>query len=143
MVKKLYTEEQRKILLKNKNVANLGKGVIGYTKEFKIKAVKQYQEEYMNPQEIFIKAEFDLEMIGRKKPKSCLERWNKVYKEKGLRGLKESNEERGGPKKVKDKTDKSKIERLELEIEYLKAENDFLAKLRAKRNYSNRIKSIK
>ena len=44
MVKKLYTEEQRKILLKNKNVADLGKGVIGYTKEFKIKAVKQYQE---------------------------------------------------------------------------------------------------
>jgi len=133
MVKKLYTEEQREFLLKNKNVAELGKGVIGYTKEFKIKAVKQYQEEYMNPREIFMKAGFDLEMIGKKKPKSCLERWNKVYTEKGLRGLKESSEKRGRPKKIKDKTDKDKMERLKAENAYLKAENDFLAKLRAKR----------
>ncbi len=44
MVKKIYTKEQKKSLLKNKNVANCGKGVIMYTKEFKIKAVKQYQD---------------------------------------------------------------------------------------------------
>ncbi len=135
MVKKIYTEEQRKILLKNKNVAELGKGVISYAKEFKIKAVKQYQEEYMSPQEIFIKAGFDLDMIGRKKPKNCLEMWNKVYKKEGFKGLAEPKKRRGRPKKVRDKTDKNKIERLELEIEYLKAENDFLVKLRAKRNY--------
>lgn len=131
MVKKIYTKEQRKSLLKNKNVTKLGKGVIMYTKDFKIKAIKQYQEEYMNPQEIFIKAGFDIDAIGRKKPKNCLERWNKVYKEEGFKGLLESDERRGRPKKMKDKRDK--MERLEAENAYLKAENDFLVKLRAKR----------
>lgn len=133
MVKKTYTKEQRKSLLKNKNVAECGKGVIVYTEDFKIEAVRQYHEEYLMPQEIFIDAGFDLDMIGRKKPKSCLERWNKVYKEKGMKGFTESTGSGGRPKKIRDKTDKGRIKRLELEITYLKAENDFLAELRAKR----------
>ncbi len=128
MVKKLYTEEQRKILLKNKNVAELGKGVIVYTKEFKIRAVRQYHEEYMKPREIFIRAGFDINMIGKKKPKDCLERWNKVYKEKGLEGLLKPDRKKNKPKRIKNK-----MERLEAENAYLKAENDFLAKLRAKK----------
>ncbi len=36
-----------------------------------------------------------------------------------------------------DNSDKDKTNRLELQIKYLKAENDFLAKLRAKRAESN------
>ena len=144
MVKKVYTEEQRKILIGNKNVLDCGKGVITYTTDFKIKAVKQYQQRYMKPQDIFIQAGFDLDMIGRKKPKDCLLRWNKTYKEKGFSGLSESFKNRGRPKKTKDKTDEGKIKRLELEIEYLKAENDFLAKLRAKRmRNSNHVRNIK
>ena len=134
MVKKTYTKEQRKSLLKNKNVAECGKGVIVYTENFKIEAVRQYHKEYLMPQEIFTNAGFDLDIIGRKKPKSCLERWNKIYEEKGLKGFTQSTGSGGRPKKVKDKTNKDKIKRLELEIKYLKAENDFLAKLRAKRN---------
>lgn len=35
------------------------------------------------------------------------------------------------------KEDKAKLKRLELQVKYLKAENDFLAKLRAKRAESN------
>lgn len=135
MVKKEYTKEERELLLKNNNVSKLGKGVITYTEDFKIKAVKQYQFEYMKPQEIFIQAGFDIEMIGKKKPKNCLERWNKKYTEKGFGGLSGLNKKSGRPKKIVDKSDKDKIERLEAENAYLKAENDFLVKLRAKRNY--------
>ncbi len=133
MVKKIYTEKQKNILLGNKNVLKCGIGVITYTTDFKKKAVEQYQQEHVTPKEIFIQAGFDLDTIGRKKPKNCLERWNKIYKEKGFDGLSESFESRGRPKKTMDKSDKDRIKRLELEIEYLKAENDFLAKLRAKR----------
>ena len=133
MVKRTYTKEQRKTLLKNKNVAKLGKGVISYTKAFKIKAVKQYQEEYMTPQEIFREAGFNIGMIGKNKPKNCLERWNKVYKEEGFRGLMEIKEKRGRLKKVKDKSAEDKLERLEAENAYLKAEVVFLVKLRAKK----------
>jgi len=134
MVKKIYTDEQRKTLLKNKNVAKLGKGVITYTKDFKITAVKQYQKEYLTPQEIFIKAGFELASIGSKKPKNCLERWNKIYKEQGLEGLSEPNKKRSRPKTIKVKSDKDKIKRLEAENAYLKEKTDFLVKLRAKRN---------
>jgi len=137
MVKKVYTKEQKEFLLRNRNVAKCGKGVITYAAEFKIKAVKQYHQECMSPKEIFMEAGFDIEMIGKKKPKNCLEMWNKIYKEKGTAGLLQSSNKRGRPKKTKDKLDKDKIERLELEIEYLKAENDFLAKLRAKRRQSS------
>jgi hypothetical protein len=43
------------------------------------------------------------------------------------------------------KEDKAKLKRLELQVKYLEAENDFLAKLRAKRAESNsgRLKNIK
>lgn len=134
MVKKIYTKEQRKILLKNKNIARLGIGVIEYTKEFKIKAVKLYQEKYMTPRDIFIQAGFDLEIIGKRKPKDCLERWNKVFRKKGLKGLRESKAGGGGrPKGRKNLSKKDKIERMKLEIEYLKEKNRFLVKLRAKK----------
>ncbi len=134
MVKTTYTQKQRKTLLKNKNVIKVGKGVITYSKDFKIKAAMQYQKEYMTPQEIFIQADFDLNVIGRKKPTDCLEKWGKIYREKGLSGFNKI-ERRGRPKKPKDKSDKDRIERLEAENIYLKAENDFLVKLRAKRGY--------
>ena len=63
--------------------------------------------------------------------------WNKIYRTKGIKALSTETRGKGGgrPKKVKDKSDKDQIKRLELEIEYLKAENDFLVKLRAKRKY--------
>ena len=74
-------------------------------------------------------------MIGRDVPTGSLRRWNKVYRTKGIEKLSLENRGRcgGRPPKTKDATEKDKIKRLEAEIAYLKAENDFLAKLRAKR----------
>ena len=136
MVNKIYTKEQKEILLKNKNVEKCGVGVITYTGDFKVRAVKQYNEEYMTPKEIFMQAGFDIEMIGKNKPKNCLERWNKIFRKKGLKELLESKAGggRGGrPKGTKNLSEKDKIERLKLEIEYLKEKNRFLAKIRAKK----------
>jgi hypothetical protein len=72
-------------------------------------------------------------IIGEDTPKESLRRWNRVYKLKGLDGLVESRGKSsgGGRPKTKDLTDADKIKRLETEVAYLKAENDFLAKLRA------------
>ena len=109
-----------------------------FHKDFKIKAVKQYYEEYLNPQEIFIQADFKLETIGKEIPGYCLGRWKKTYQTKGFNALNTENRGKtkggGRPRKIRDKKDKDKIERLEAENIYLKAENDFLVKLRAKRN---------
>ncbi len=133
MSKIIFTKEQIKKLSNNENVIRCNKTIV-YDKGFKIKAVKLYQEQGLGPQRIFIRAGFDLDMIGKEKPSECLRRWNRTYKSKGEQGLRsESRGKNGGKKKIKFRTDKEKIKHLEAQITYLKAENDFLAKLRAKR----------
>lgn len=136
MSKRIFTKEQIEELSKNKNVERCSNKSITYAKDFKIRAVKQYYDEYLTPQEIFIQAGFNLETIGRENPRYCLSEWKKIFQNKGINALKtETRGITGRPKKFKDKSDKDKIERLEATVAYLKAENDFLAKLRAKRKY--------
>lgn len=135
MSKRMFTKEEIEGLLANENIAKCSEKAITYSKAFKLKAVKQY-EEGLTPQEIFRNAEFNLAVIGRGKPKNCLRDWSKISRTKGNKELLTESRGRGGsgrPVKAKDLTDADKIKRLEIEIAYLKAENDFLAKLRAKR----------
>jgi transposase len=130
----MFTLEQINDLLANENVAKCSPKSITYTKEFKLWAVKQYFEEGLSPNRIFEKAGFNISVIGRRKPKWCLERWRKTYNTKGEKGLKEEARGKGGgggrPKKPTFKNDKEKIKYLEAKIAYMDAENDFLAKLR-------------
>ena len=109
---------------------------IKYSSEFKIKAIKQYKEG-LTPKEIFRLHGFDMSKIG-KIPKHSLSRWNKIYRERGEQGLREetrSKHSKGGgrPRIITFKDDREKIEYLELQVQYLKAENDFLIKLRAQK----------
>lgn len=110
---------------------------IQYSKEFKVQAVKQY-EEGLTPKEIFALHGFDLSVIGKNIPKHSLSRWNKIYREHGEQGLLGENRGRysrceSGLKILKFKDEKEKIKYLELQVAYLKAENDFLIKLRAQK----------
>lgn len=133
MSKRIFSAEQMKQLSKNVNVESCSQRSITYNKDFKIKAVRFYKQG-LTSREIFAEAGFDLDTIGRDQPKECLSRWNKTWKEKGEPGLAiETRGRLGRPKKPKDLSERDKIKRLEMEIAYLKAENDFLAKLRAKR----------
>ena len=131
MSNRIFSQEEIKELSKNINVSKCSERSISYSKDFKIKAVRLYSEG-MTSSEIFRQGGFLLEMIGLKKPKGCLRRWNKVYRTKGTAGLLIEARGRGGgrPKKI-NLSDNDRIQRLETEIAYLKAENDFLVKLRA------------
>ena len=133
MSKRLFNKEQIEKLSNNINVAKCSERSITYSNEFKKTAIKQYNEQFLTSKEIFISAGFDMEVIGSSTPKECLKSWNKVYKTKGLEGFIESRGKAGGRTKTKDLSDADRIKRLEIQIAYLKAENDFLAKLRAKR----------
>jgi len=87
------------------------------------------------PIAIFKRAGFDIDVIGRETPKNCLKDWRKIFREKGLQELAVENRGRGkggGRPKTNWSNDKEKIKYLETKIAYLKAENDFLAKLRKK-----------
>jgi hypothetical protein len=134
MEKKMFTKEEIKELLNNENVTKCSEKAISYSKAFKIEAVRLYNEEGFGSREIFENAGFKLKIIGKDKPSGCLNRWCRVNRTKGAAGLEAETRGRGGGRpKTKDLSLADKLERLEVEVAYLKAENDFLAKLRAKR----------
>jgi transposase-like protein len=134
MEKERFSAQEKKSLLENKNVTKCSDKTISYNKAFKIEAVRQYLEEGKISTEIFQEAGFDLKVIGKDIPKSCLKRWRKTFATKGQSGLsKETRGRSGGRPKTTGLSDAERIEYMEAEIAYLKAENSFLAQLRAKR----------
>ena len=136
MSKRRFSEAQVAELLKNKNVARCSDKSITYSKEFKVQAVKRYYEDGYSPNRIFEEAGFDRKIIGSDSPDTCLWRWRTTYNTKGVSHLNteaRGKHHKGGRPKMKDITDAEKIKKMEIEIAYLKAENDFLAKLRAAR----------
>lgn len=144
MSKRIFSEEQIETLLQNENVAGCSERSISYRKDFKIVAVRKYQEG-LPPSEIFRQARLDIHTIGREAPKDCLRRWLKVFRRKGETGLRVENRGKlgGRPKNFENLTEKEKIERLEAEVAYLKEENRFLAKLRKWRLNYGHVKSTK
>ena len=131
MSKRIFTHEQIQQLLTNENVAKCSDKSITYSKPFKTSAIKLYTQG-LTPSEIFAQAGFNLQIIGRKTPVECLKRWNKTCRATGATSLSIETRGRGGGRpKAKYQTDKEQIKYLETQVAYLKAENDFLAKLRA------------
>ena len=144
MSKRIFTPEEMATLAKNENVQKVSEWSITYNKDFKLRALERYKEG-LPPSLIFQRAGFDLLVIGRETPKECLKRWRKIDRMKGAAGFGKGAKKRGRPTKARDATDADKIKRLETENAYLKAENDFLAQLRAKRaeQYSGQNKSMR
>lgn len=131
MSKRIFTGEQIKKLLTNENIARCSEKSITYQHAFKTDAVKLYAQG-LTPSEIFAQANFDLQIIGQKAPTGCLKRWNRTCRITGVTSLSAETRGRGGGRpKTKYQTDKEQIKYLEAQVAYLKAENDFLAKLRA------------
>jgi hypothetical protein len=87
--------------------------------------------------EIWRRSGFNLTKWRNDYARTCLKNWKKVVKKNGYEGLTRTRGSGGGRPKTKGLTDADKIKRLELQVRYLKAENDFLAQLRAQRAESN------
>ena len=138
MSKRNFTEEQINDVMKNGNVNRCSPKSITYSPGFKVKAIELYLNEGLSPRSIFKRAGFDEDIIGKDTPTNCLKCWRRIVKKKGVAGLRvESRGSGGGRPKTRGLTDTQKIKYLEAKVAYLKAENDFLAKLRAKRAESN------
>ncbi len=133
MKRKRFTDQEKEELLKNTNILKIGDCSITYNPSFKIEAIKSYQDGKSLSQ-IFIEAGFDLQVIGRKQPNSCLKRWRKIFKGKGEEGLRV--ESRGSAKvgsrpRTKSLSLEEEIKQLKSRNALLEAENDFLKKLKA------------
>ena len=73
MSKRIFTKEEVVEISKNINVLRCSERSITYAKDFKINAVKLY-EQGLPPIEIFIRFGFDIRIIGRKTPKEMVGR---------------------------------------------------------------------
>jgi len=116
-------------------VARCSAKYITYATEFKLTAIKLHHQG-QSATRIFREAGFDLRLVDRNLPYKCLNRWLRTCKLRGIAGLtaeKHGSGGAGGRLKLYRLTEAEKIKRLETELAYLKAENDFLAKLRASR----------
>lgn len=130
-----FTNEEVLELRKNPNVVKCSRKAVTYSKDFKLRAVKQYLEENLSCNEIFRLAGFNRSTLGRSIPKDRISDWKYIYRVDGETGL--TTDRRGlsstGRPKIKGLSEKERVERLEAEVAYLKAENLFLKQLRAKR----------
>jgi transposase-like protein len=107
--------------------------MVHYIYEFKIRSLELHKQG-VSPNEIWRRAGFDTGMWKKNYCNDTMKDWRRLVQKGGLQRL----AVRGGiPSDSGTKEDKAKLKRLELQVKYLEAENDFLAKLRAKRAESN------
>ncbi|KTD83248.1 transposase [Paenibacillus etheri] len=128
----MFNENEIKQLENNPNVENVTEKSITYSPTFKLAAVKAYKEGQA-PMEIFLSAGFNVDIIGRKKPKHCLTRWRNTYNAMGEVGLLEEQRGKGSPgrRPAGELSTEEKLKRAEVRIKLLEMENDFLKKLEA------------
>lgn len=124
MNRKTLTSEQIATLSKNKNVVHCGSKSVMYSKEFKSAALKQYNEGGLSAVEIFQNAGIDLRIIGKRSPNRLMHQWRQAL----MTDI--------------DKTDplshpNNSLKMLRSQVAYLKAENHFLARLRAEKRKSS------
>lgn len=129
----IFSNEEIGKLRQNPCVASCTDRTIIYTYEFKKRALELHRDG-ASSKEIWRRAGFDISKWNKDYCKDTIKDWKQIVKKRGFEGLaKLQGQGATGRPKTKGVTGADRIKRLELQIKYLKAENDFLAKLRAKR----------
>lgn len=141
-MRRKFSIEEITRLKKNPCVYSCTENSVNYTYEFKKRALRLHAEG-ITAREIWRRSGFNVKNWKKRYFRDTLSDWKKIVKKNGLEGLLRS----GGVQfdRGPTNTDSDTIKRLKLQVEYLKAENNFLAKLRAKRAESNSgpVKNIK
>ncbi len=129
-----FSIEEIALLRQNPNVFSCTEKSVNYTYEFKKRALELYAQG-VYAREIWKRAGFDISKWRHDYCRGTLNDWKEIVKKHGVSGLLKIGgiQYDRGPTKI----DKDKLKRLELQVKYLEAENDFLAKLRAKRAERN------
>jgi len=133
MSKRIFSSEELERLRANPNILRVSAKSITYTLAFKEHAVAEY-EAGATAREIFRRADLDQVLVGTNHPKDCLKRWRRVVRRSGTKGLVDTRgKQHTNQKKRRINNETNRLKWLEAEVKYLKAENAFLTKLRAKR----------
>lgn len=141
----IFSSEQIAKLKQNPCVFECNERSVNYTYEFKKRALDLYFQG-IKPDEIWKQAGFDVGMWKKDYCRYTLKDWRRMVKRRGLESLTRPSgvQADGGYKRARS-PEADRVRRLELKVRYLEAENNFLAKLRAKRAESNsgRVKNTK
>ena len=130
----IFSSDEVAALKRNPCVFSCTERSVNYTYEFKKRALELYAEG-VSAKEIWRRAGFDVAKWKKHYFRLTIRDWRRVVARDGLLGLTRLGgiQFDRGPSKESSDT----LKRLELQVRYLQAENDFLAKLRAKRAESN------
>lgn len=128
MSKKLFTENEVRILATNPYVKSVSPKGITYTDEFKRVFIAEY-EVGKSPREIFETHGFDIEILGIARVKASKKRWRAAYKKDGLDGLRDTRKGHSGRSMDKELSLEEQFARLKAENNLLKAENELLKKI--------------
>ena len=133
----IFSSEQIAKLEQNPCVFECREKSIHYTYEFKKRALELYAQG-VKPNEIWRQAGFDTSIWKKQYCADTIKDWRRMVKRRGLESLtKPSGVQADGGYKRARLPEADRVRRLELQVQYLEKENDFLAKLRAKRAESN------
>ena len=130
----IFSSEELAKLRQNPCVFNCTERSINYTYECKKRPLELYAEG-VSAKEVWRRAGFDVSKWKKHYFRLTIRDWRRVVQRNGLEGLTRHGGiqfDRGPRIDAGDK-----MKRLELQVKYLETENDFLAKLRAKRAESN------
>ncbi len=128
MSKKIFSQEEQRILRENPYVLKVSKKSITYTDEFKIHLIAEYSKG-KTARIIFEEAGFDIEIIGIKRVDCAAIRWKKAYKQHGVLGLRDTRKGNSGRPRERELTPAEIIAKKDAEIAYLKAELELVKKL--------------
>ena len=128
MSKKLFTNEEIELLLKNKYVKNVTSKGITYTDEFRKIFIYENSSGKL-PRQIFEECGFDIDILGIQRVHSAGKRWRNSYKKDGVLGLSDTRNLNSGRPRTKDLSIEEKYTRLETKLKLLQAESELLKKL--------------
>jgi len=125
MSKKLFTNEEIRLLSKNKYIKNITSKGITYTDEFKRIFISENANGKL-PRQIFEECGFDVDILGMHRIHSAAKRWRNTYKNDGITGLSDTRNLNSGRPRTADLSIEEKYARLEAKLKLLKAENELL-----------------
>jgi transposase len=136
----IFSKEEIAEFNKHPCVFHVSERSIHYTYEFKKRALELHSQG-ISPRDIWKRSGFNPERWKYNYTYSTIKDWKRIVEKRGIDGLANFGgfQYDGGRTNKRElvRVESDKMKRMELQIKYLQAENDFLAKLRAKRAESN------
>ena len=126
MAQRIFTPEEIDIISKHRYVKWVSETNIKFSDEFKERFINEYYNLGKKPTEIFLRAGFDTDMIGRKRIERCAANWRKAYEVAKDDKCRDVNKPTGIEKELL--AAEKKIEKQEEEIAQLTAEVELLKK---------------